>query len=108
MLNDLKLMLGIDAADISLDSKLKLIVSTVRARLQMLLGGIEPPESMDHIVMEVAIVRFNRIGSEGVSSHSVEGESLQYGENDFAAYMDEIEAFLATQKESSRGRLRFL
>lgn len=108
MLNDLKLMLGIDAADISLDSKLKLIVSTVRARLQMLLGGIEPPESLDHIVMEVAIVRFNRIGSEGVSSHSVEGESLQYGENDFAAYMDEIEAFLATQKESSRGRLRFL
>lgn len=108
MLNDLKLMLGIDAADSSLDSKLKLIVSTVRARLQMLLGGVEPPESMDHIVMEVAIIRFNRIGSEGVSSHSVEGESLQYGENDFAAYMDEIEAFLATQKESSRGRLRFL
>lgn len=108
MLNDLKLMLGIDAADSSLDSKLTLIVSTVRARLQMLLGDIEPPESMDHIVMEVAIIRFNRIGSEGVSSHSVEGESLQYGENDFAAYMDEINAFLAAQKESARGRLRFL
>lgn len=108
MLNDLKLMLGIDAEDISLDSKLKLIVSTVRARLQMLLGNVEPPESMDHIVMEVAIIRFNRIGSEGVSSHSVEGESLQYGENDFAAYMDEINAFLETQNESSRGRLRFL
>ena len=108
MLNDLKLMLGIDAADSSLDDKLKLIVSTVQARLQLLLGGIEPPESMDHIIMEVAIIRFNRIGSEGVTSHSVEGESMQYGENDFAAYMDEIQAFLDSQKESARGRIRFL
>lgn len=108
MLNDLKLMLGIDAADSSLDDKLKLIVSTVQARLQLLLGGIEPPESMDHIIMEVAIIRFNRIGSEGVTSHSVEGESMQYGDNDFAAYMDEIQAYLDSQKESARGRLRFL
>jgi hypothetical protein len=43
-----------------------------------------------------------------MTSHSVEGESLSFGDNDFAGYMDDIQAFLETQKESAKGRLRFL
>jgi hypothetical protein len=108
MLKNLKIMLGIASDDTSIDEKLKLIISTVSARLTMLLGGIEPPESMDHIVLEVSIKRFNRIGSEGMSNHSVEGESHTFAEDDFAAFSDEIQAFLDKQKESARGKVRFL
>jgi hypothetical protein len=108
MLNDLKTMLGIDKADTDQDAKLKLIISTTTARLKMLLGGIEPPESMDHIVMEVAIIRFNRIGSEGMASHSVEGESLAFADNDFKGFMGEIQSYLDTQKNIARGKVRFL
>lgn len=108
MLNDLKLMLGIDQADTNIDEKLRLLISTATARLKLLLGGIDPPESMAHIIREVAIIRFNRIGSEGMGSHTVEGESLAFTENDFAAFKDEIQAFLDSQKESARGRVRFL
>lgn len=108
MLNDLKLMLGIDVNDTSEDSKLKLLISTATARLKLLLGGIEPPASMEHIIREVAIIRFNRIGSEGMASHTVEGESLSFSDGDFDGFADEIQAFLDTQKESARGRVRFL
>lgn len=108
MLKNLKTMLGIATDDTSLDDKLLLIVSMATARLKILLGGIEPPESMDHIILEVSIIRFNRIGSEGMSSHSVEGESNTYSDDDFAAFYDEIQAFLDTQKESKRGKVRFL
>lgn len=108
MLNDLKLMLGIDANDTSIDAKLKLIISTATARLKLLLGGTEPPESMEHIIREVAIIRFNKIGSEGLGSHTVEGESLSFNEDDFAAFTDEIQAFLNSQKENTRGKVRFL
>lgn len=108
MLNDIKVMLGISATDTSCDDRLKLIISTVTARLQLLLGGIEPPESMDHIIMEVAIVRYNRIGSEGMTSHVVEGETQQFGGDDFSGYADEIQAFLDSQTESVRGKVRFL
>lgn len=108
MLNDLKLMLGIAADDSSLDDKLSLIISTAQARLMLLLGGIEPPDSMNHIVREVAIIRFNRIGSEGMASHSVEGESLSFVEDDFAPFADEIQAFLESQQETTRGKLRFI
>jgi hypothetical protein len=108
MLNDLKLMLGIPADDTDLDAKLKLIISTATARLRLLLGGVEPPASMDHIIREVSIIRFNKIGSEGLGSHTVEGESLSFNADDFAAFADEIQAYLDTQRESTRGRVRFL
>ena len=106
MLNDLKIMLGIE--DTGIDDKLRLIIANVTARLKLLLGGIEPPEDMNHIILEVSIIRFNRIGSEGMSSHSVEGESTSYSDADFNAFSDEIQAFLDAQKTSTRGKVRFL
>lgn len=107
MLNDLKIMLGI-VNDDSLDEKLNIIIDTTTARLKTLLGGIEVPASLNHIILEVSIIRFNRIGSEGLSSHSVEGESLGFVDDDFAQYQNEIDAYLESLKDSKRGRLRFL
>ena len=108
MLNELKIMLGIAKEDTDLDEKLELILSNVAARLKVLLGGIDPQPNLNHIILEVAIIRFNRIGSEGMSSHSVEGESTNYAMNDFDGYMDEIQAFLNTQENNKRGKVRFL
>lgn len=108
MLNELKLMLGFPADDKSIDEKLKLIISATTARLKVLLGGMEPPESLDYIIRDVAIIRFNKIGSEGMASHSVEGESQQFTDNDFAGFMADIQAFLDKQKDNVRGKVRFL
>lgn len=108
MLNELKLLLGIALDDASLDDRLSIILNMATERLKALLGGIEPPESMRHIVLEAAIIRYNRIGSEGMTSHTVEGESSTFVDNDFASFSDEIQAFLDMQKETARGRVRFL
>lgn len=108
MLNDLKLMLGISADDTSKDDLLKLLISSATARLKMLLGGVAPPDSLDYVVREVAIIRFNKIGSEGLASHTVEGESMSFNEDDFAAFTDEIQAYLDSQKDNVRGKVRFL
>lgn len=105
-LTTLKTLLGIP--DDSRDALLTTIVSAVQARLLLLLGGAsEVPESLAYIVPEVAVIRYNRIGSEGMSSHSVEGETVAYADNDFAGYMSEIEAYLDEQQTTKRGRVRF-
>ena len=106
MLNNLKLLLGIK--DNALDDKLTLIIDTATARLRALLGGIDPPESLEYIILEVSVMRFNRIGSEGVSIHSVEGESMHFLDSDFDAFSDDIRTYLEYQSKSERGRLRFL
>ena len=106
MLNNLKMMLEIN--DTSLDEKLKFLLDNAKARLKVRLGGIEPPESLNYIVVEVANKRYNRIGSEGMQVHSVEGESLHFTDDDFDEFADDIQAYLDTLKENSRGKVRFL
>lgn len=107
MLNNIKLMLEL-SDDTSRDALLKLIISAATARLKVLLGGIEPPDSLDYIICDVCVRRFNRIGSEGMTSHTVEGESITFSDSDFAGFENDIQAFLDTQKNSARGRVRFL
>ncbi len=108
MLDNFKLMLGIEKTDTDLDDKLNLILSSTTARLKILLGGIEPPEELSHIILDVSIIRFNRIGSEGLSSHSVEGESMSFASSDFDGYAGEIQAFLEANETSKRGKVRFI
>ena len=106
MLESIKLLLGIATTD--RDALLKQIISSATARLTVLLGGMEPPESLDYIIIDVCVRRFNRIGSEGMTSHTVEGESISFSDSDFAGFEGDIQAYLDTQKESARGRVRFL
>jgi hypothetical protein len=108
MLENLKLLLGIEADDTDRDNLLRLIVENVTKRLKSLLGGIEPPDELSHIILEVAVIRYNRLGSEGLSSHSVEGESLSFADDDFANFDGEIQTYLNSLKNSSKGRVKFL
>lgn len=107
MLEQIKQLLGLEN-DSSRDMLLATIVNLATARLKLLIGGIEPPEELDHIIIELSVARFNRIGSEGLSSHSVEGESLSFTENEFAPFSAEIQAFLDSQEENTRGKVKFL
>ena len=107
MLDDLKLLLGINGTD--LDEMLMVIIRSVRDRLLVLLGGTgDVPESLLYIVTEVSAIRYNRIGSEGMTAHSVEGESVSYSDNDFAGFMQEIADWRAAPSETRRGRVWFL
>lgn len=107
MLETLKLLLGLENDD-SKDGLLTKIVSLVTARLKLLLGGIDPPEELEHIIIDVAIARFNKIGSEGLITHTVEGEHMQFTNSDFDGFSSEIQAFLDSQKGNTRGKVRFL
>ena len=110
MLEDLKRLIGMDSseADPELDAKLNWILLSVKSRLKILLGGADPPEEMNYIVIEVAVARFNRIGSEGMSAQTVEGESLSFSDDDFARFAAEIQAFLDSQHSSGKGKVRFV
>lgn len=110
MLDDLKILLGLDPEneDEKLDEKLGLIIRLTKNRLSAMIGESVPSE-LEYIVTEVAVVRFNRIGSEGYSSHSVEGESISFADNDFAPFMDDINRYLENKNSySMRGGFKFL
>lgn len=109
MLEEIKILIGVKSSETDQDERLKLILKNTARSLKNLLGGIEPPEELHHIITEVSVVRFNRIGSEGFSSHTVEGESQAFYESDFDGYEKEIEKYLdKLNKENGQGKVRFL
>lgn len=108
MIEDLKILLGITETDATMERKLLLLLSSAQKRLKALLGGQDPPEELDYIILDVAVARYNRIGSEGLSSHTVEGESQNFASDDFAAYREDIQSWLNKQSETKKGRVKFL
>lgn len=107
MLENLKLLLGI--TDSGQDERLQWLIDTASNRLCILLGGADTvPADLEYVVVEVAAVRFNRIGSEGYSSHTVEGESISFSDDDFAAYANEIQAYINAQDDNKTGKVRFI
>lgn len=108
MLNTIKNLVGIAANDADRDELLVSIINLTKARLKSKLGNIEPPEELQYIIIEVSVARFNRIGSEGLSSHSVEGESQSFTDDDFKQFEGDIQTFLNSVKENTIGRVRFL
>lgn len=92
MIEDLKALLGLpEEIDGALENKLLLILKATKQRLRFLLGGLEPPEEMNYIILDVSIIRFNRIGSEGLSSHSVEVDGRQVAKATAKYTKEEIE-----------------
>ena len=111
MLNQILSLLGISDPTEDMTTKLNYIIANTSQRLLLRLGTDEVPAELQYIVVEVSIVRFNRIGSERLTSHNVEGESMTWGtEDDFKPYQAEINAWVNAQPDppKAQGRLRFI
>ena len=67
-----------------------------------------PPE-LDYILTECTIARYNRIGSEGMQSESMDGHSANYVDKDLRDYEPDILDYLSEGvDDGKRGRVRFL
>ena len=75
------------------------IYSKIAERLLHRIKETEIPLGLEYIVEEATIRRFNRIGSEGMKSESVEGHSVTYlDEDELAPYESAIVDYLDAQE----------
>lgn len=92
------------------------IYERVEGRVLGILGdyGLELeviPRRLEYIVEEIAIARFNRVGSEGMSAESVGGHSITYAEDDlYKPYMEELNDYVVNVTGEGRksGTVYFL
>lgn len=107
-LETVKLLLGVD------NDKVSTVYSMTEKRLLGRLKGAIPsvvtiPKSLEYIVDEVTIIRFNRIGSEGMATESEEGHSATYIEDDFKSFKSDIDSYIESLDEKKAlGVVRFL
>ena len=108
--DDIQTLLSAEATP---EKKLAIVERLTRQRLARLLGLNDPakiPETFEDVVTNVTAARYMRIGQEGMASYSQDGLSMTFSDNDFAPYMDEINAFRNGDDLSRprRGGFRFL
>ena len=107
----IKTLLGIE--DSLQDDVLDILISNVTSHLLGKLKRvnreiIEVPDELNYIIEEIAIRRYNRIGTEGMKSESVEGHRVDYYELDeeFTPYDDIIDGYKdEDNSQPKRGRV---
>lgn len=112
-LEKLRLLTLGDKQDTSQDDLLHLLTELAEARFRLYLnhasrksGQAERfdtvPSELQWILLEVVVHRFNRIGSEGMSSESVEGHSITFSADAFDDYASIIDDFFSDPEVGKR------
>ena len=108
LLVNLKLLLDLTDSDTEFDTKLDLIIEQSKKKVLAYLPNVTSvPDELSYIVLELSVVRFNRIGNEGMTNYSQDGESIAYG-TDMSNYEADIKSWLLKQAGNDRGVVRFL
>ena len=84
IIEQVKALLGI--LDNLQDNLLSIIQNLTEAHFKAYSKQDEVPDKLSYIIVEVVVKRFNKLGSEGLSSQSVEGLSMSFDLDDFAVY----------------------
>ena len=94
--------------------QIDVIYEMVTRRLATILKDVQFVDKalvdLEYIIDEVTIVRFNRIGSEGMKSETVEGHRVEFNHDDpFLAYADIIQQYIDENTEfpTSKRVVRF-
>ena len=84
--------------------QVEVIYNNIAERLLHRIKDTEVPAELEYIVDEATIRRFNRIGSEGMKSESVEGHSVTFDDSDdpLAPYESVIVDYLEAQEPDDK------
>ena len=70
------------------------IVNITESKILNYINASEMPIELEFVLIELAIQRFNRIGSEGIASESIDGKSVSY-DDDFIGYKHYLDDYIS-------------
>lgn len=100
VLDTVKTLAGI--TDNVQDNVITTLETMTRSQLAMLVDEVTVPTKLEPIIQHVVLARYNRLGNEGYSSFSQEGESISYPNSDFDEYATTIARYMS---ERNRGKI---
>jgi hypothetical protein len=71
LLDKLKILVGVEIADTSKDSLLQLLIEQAQDEFKVICNRDDIPTLAENVILSMAVIFFNRNGSEGKNSESV-------------------------------------
>lgn len=107
----------LDIQDNEQDPVLDILIEDVESHLLGLLKKVNKsitkvPAELEYIIRKITIRQYNRIGSEGMKSESVEGHKIDFYDlkDEFVPYQDIIDDYADAPEDnpSKRGKAMFI
>ena len=95
LLNRIKTLLGIPDND----ELIYEITELTKSKNLNYINEVELPLELEFVLVELTIQRYNRIGSEGIASESVDGKSVSY-EDMFENYKPYLDDYISRSGKS--------
>ena len=90
LLNRIKTLLNIEGNE----NLIYEIVNITESKILNYINASEMPIELEFVLIELSVQRFNRIGSEGISSENIDGKSVSY-EDDFTGYRHYLDDYIS-------------
>ena len=103
LLNRIKVLLGTTNNDN--EELLREIIEKTQAKILNYINSSELPRQLEFILVELAIKRFNKIGSEGFTSESVDGKTMSYEVSEFEGYEKYLDDYICKNHTNKGFRL---
>ena len=90
LLNRIKTLLNVEGNEELITE----IVNITEAKILNYINATEMPVELEFVLIELSVQRFNRIGSEGIASESIDGKSVSY-DDDFVGYKHYLDDYIS-------------
>ena len=100
LLNKIKTLLQINDND----ELIYEITELTKSKILNYINEVELPLELEFVLVELTIQRYNRIGSEGIASESVDGKSVSY-EDIFENYKPYLDDYISRSGKSKGYKL---
>lgn len=104
ILNEVKISLGLSSSD--KDELLSSLIKRPTQRVLNYIGKKELPTELEYIVIELAIARYNLIGSEGLNSENSDGVNFSYSTNLLDPYIKDLDKWMKDNNTKSNSKVR--
>lgn len=105
LLDKIKRRLGI--LDEEQDQLLTDFIEDAESYFKLITSANTIDDKYEFIIADVVVKRYQRKGSEAMSSESVDGYSVTYAQDDFSEYLQYLDREFGLSNDARRGKVRF-
>lgn len=105
-LAEIKTILGL--SDTSKDELITKLYNNVEGAILIYIGKSTLPTELNFIAIEATVIRYNRLGSEGLTQESIDVVSQTFTEDILDTYKPYLDVYISRNSETSPKRLRMI
>lgn len=105
-LDNIKILLGLENDE--KDEVLTVLLTNAVSTINIYLGVTELPQELNFVAEQLAVIKFNKLGSEGIQTEKIDVLSTTYQADELASFKAILDTYKANNNLATTKRIKFL